>query len=72
MTQHNIKKGIELFGEKDIDAVLKELKPLHDRDVMEPKELTHEEKRAAVHYLMFPKKKQLGTIKGRGCADGRK
>jgi hypothetical protein len=39
---------------------------------MEPKELTHEEKGAAVHYLMFLMKKRLGTIMERGCANGRK
>jgi hypothetical protein len=35
-------------------------------------ELTREEKRAALHYLMILKKKRNGRIKGRGCADGRK
>ena len=42
---------------------------------MKPKhthELTPEQKRASLQYLMFLKKKRDGTIKGRGCADGRK
>jgi len=34
--------------------------------------LTHQEKRNALQYLMFLKKKRCGRIKGRGCADGRK
>ena len=35
-------------------------------------ELTREQKRAALRYLMFLKQKRCGKIKGRGCADGRK
>jgi hypothetical protein len=72
MTQHSMKKGIELYGEKGVEAVLKELKQLHDREVMIPRELTREEKRASLQYLMFLKQKRCGKIKGRGCADGRK
>ena len=75
MTQMNMKKGIKEFGDAGVDAVLSELKQLHDRKVLEPRianELTREEKRAALHYLMFLKKKRNGRIKGRGCADGRK
>jgi hypothetical protein len=34
--------------------------------------LSREDKKAALHYLMFLKKKRCGRIKGRGCADGRK
>ena len=43
--------------------------------VMEPVDganLSQAEKRAALQYLMFLKQKRNGTIKGRGCADGRK
>jgi hypothetical protein len=38
MTQHNMKKGIKLFGDAGINAVLKELQQLHlhDRKVLEP------------------------------------
>ena len=46
MTQHNMKKGIKLFGDAGIDAVLKELQQLHDRKALEPvnaKEMTTEE-----------------------------
>ncbi len=55
--------------------MLSELQQLHDRKVLEPKDadnLTQEEKKAALHYLMFLKKKRCGPIKGRRCADGRK
>jgi hypothetical protein len=75
MTQHGIKKGLKLFGDAGVTAVLKELQQLHDRDVIEPMlaaSLSSEEKQGALPYLMFLKKKRSGIIKGRGCADGRK
>jgi hypothetical protein len=55
--------------------VLKELKQLHDQNILEPtnaKTMTPTEKKRALQYLMFLKKKRTGTIKGQGCADGRK
>jgi hypothetical protein len=75
MTQYSMKKGIKLFGSDGVDAVLQELKQLHDRDVIQPvhaKALSSEDRRNALHYLMFLKQKRTGKIKGRGCADGRK
>jgi hypothetical protein len=75
MTQMSMKKGIREFGDAGVDAVLAELQQLHDRKVLEPqsaKKMTRDEKRAALNYLMFLKKKRSGRIKGRGCADGRK
>jgi len=52
-----------------------EMQQLHDRKVSEPKAahmLTREEKKKALEYLIFLKKKRCGRIKARGCADGRK
>lgn len=75
MTQYSMKQGIKEFGEAGVDAVVKELQQLHDRAVLKPRQaetMTREEKRAALHYLMFLAKKRCGRIKGRGCADGRK
>jgi hypothetical protein len=75
MTQHTMKKGIKIFGDAGVEAVLKELQQLHDRDVLKPKHadaLSHQERRGALQYLMFLKQKRSGKIKGRGCADGRK
>jgi hypothetical protein len=66
-----MKKGIKLFGEAGIEAVLKELKQLHDCKVLEPTSATtmsREDKKAALQYLMFLKKKRTGTIKGSGSA----
>lgn len=57
-----------------MQAVAKEMKQLHNHEVLEPTnstKMTREEKRKALCYLMFPKKKRCGRIKGRGCADGR-
>ena len=74
MTQHSVNKGLKVFGEAGVTAVLSELQQLHDRKVLEPKgdELTRKQKSDALRYLMFLKQKRCGRIKGRGCADGRK
>jgi len=61
LTQHSVKKGIEMFGEAGISAVIDILKQLHSREVLELK----------IRYLMFLKQKNSGQIKGRGCSDGR-
>ena len=37
MTQHTMKKGLEIFWEARVEAVLTEMKQLHDHNVMEPK-----------------------------------
>ena len=73
--QMSMKQGLRMFGEDGYAAVRKEMQQLHDRKVMQPinrKDLTLAKKREALGYLMFLKKKRNGTVKGRGCADGRK
>jgi len=53
--------------------VATELRQLHVRDVLDPKnssELTAQEQASALAYLMFLKEKRTGEVKGRGCADG--
>ena len=75
MSQHLIKKEIKLYGNAGVQAVLTELQQLHNRNVLEPTDgstLSHDERKAALPYLMFLKQKRNGIIKGRGCADGRK
>ena len=75
LTQFSLKKGLERFGKPAAEAVYKETKQLHDRKTIRPRhlaDLTINEKRKALSYLMFIKEKRCGTIKGRGCADGRK
>ena len=75
MTQHNMKQGIKIFGDEGVAAVFKEIKQIHKRDVMDPvdfKQLSVEEKKATLPYLMFLKEKRNGSIMGHGCADGRR
>ena len=69
--QMPIRRGLKLFGSQGISAVKAELQQLHDLKVMEPKPLTTTQKREALGYLMFLKRKRSGKIKARGCADGR-
>jgi Reverse transcriptase (RNA-dependent DNA polymerase) len=64
-----------IFGDDGIKAVKSELMQLHERKVMVPRhgaKLTSSQKKEALGYLMFLKRKRCGKIKGRGCADGRK
>ena len=73
--QMSMKKGLKMFGNGGYAAVKKEMQQLHDRKVMQPirrKDLSPEQKKEALGYLMFLKKKQCGKIKGRGCAGGHK
>ena len=54
-------------------AVEKEMRHLHDRGVMIPvlkKCLTPEQRKEALAYLMFLKRKRCRKVKGCGCADG--
>jgi hypothetical protein len=46
MTQHSVKKGLQVFGKAGIEAVLQEIKQIHYRHVIEPikpNSLTHKE-----------------------------
>ena len=73
MTQHGVRKGLQIFGEAGEDAITKELTQLHDRKVLKPvANLNCKERKDALKYLMFLKEKRNGVITGRGCADGRK
>lgn len=75
LTQYGIKKGLRAFGKEGDDAVSAEMQQLHDLKVMQPKaskSLSQQQRRNALQYLMFLKRKRDGRIKGRGCADGRK
>ena len=73
--QMTAKKGLKRFKEAGAQAIMNELEQIVYRRVMRGKhahELTREDKRAALRYLMFLKQKRCGKIKARGCADGRK
>ena len=73
--QMSLKRGLKLFGKDGADAVVSEMQQLDYRNVIEPvarNDLTSEQRRSALTYLMFLKQKRCGRIKARGCADGRK
>jgi hypothetical protein len=58
MTQHSVKAGLKAFGDDGAQAVVKELRQLHDREVVEPKsydKLTRQQQHDALRYLMILK-----------------
>jgi hypothetical protein len=75
LTQYTLKRGLKEFGDDGLTALGKEVQQLYTRKVSKPvngDDLTNEQKRASLRYLMFLTKKRCGRIKARGCADGRK
>ena len=61
--QVNMNQGIKMFGEAGIQTVKQEMQQLHDRKVMRAKdatEITREQKKEALAYLMFLKRKHRG------------
>ena len=70
-----LRQGIKKHGERAKDAMEVELKQLHERNVfcpVEAKALTEEQTKDGMKLLMFLKEKRDDSLKGRGCADGRK
>jgi len=68
-TQLNVQEGLKAYGEKGDEAIMKEISQLHTRKALMPcsrNKMTYDER-----YLMFLKEKRDGSIKSRGCADGR-
>ncbi len=56
-----------------MNATVSELTQLHVIDtwaVMDPSQLTNQERAKALSSLLFLKEKQCGTIKGRACING--
>ncbi len=52
LNQYHISKGINFFGKDGVDAVLAELKQLHNRMVIDPRDttnMTKEERHATLH-----------------------
>jgi len=59
ITQLNVKEGIRQFGKRGNEALLKELNQLHERQALMPKkneDMSYEERKKALRYLMFIKK----------------
>jgi hypothetical protein len=56
LTQYNLKRGLKEFGNDGIVALGKEMEQLHTRKVAKPidgKNITRDQKRASLRYLMF-------------------
>ena len=73
-TKYHVYKVLKVFGEPSISSVLKILKQLHDRMVIDPKnagKMTKCQKKEKLQYLMFLKQKRCVKIKGEGCTDVR-
>jgi len=73
LTHHSVKKVIKIYGEAGVTILIDELKELHSREVLEPKmrdELTIDERKNPLRYLMFLKQRNSGQIERQGCAEG--
>ena len=69
MTQYNMNQGLKRFGQSGVSATEKEVRQIVMMDALDPydpKEITREDRRAAMAYLMFLKVKLHGVIKARG------
>ena len=74
MTQMSAKKGLRMFGDRAAEAIIKEFKQLHEKNVFKPREfdsLSHEERKKALRAITLISEKRDGKIKGRTVADGR-
>ena len=73
--QVNVKEGIKRYGDRAVEAVIKEYAQLDEKGTFEPKDpskLTSEQKVEALNLITIVKEKRRGKIKERACADGRK
>ena len=66
---------MSIFQKEGHEATVKELdENLVGRDaidLLDPRDISQEIFHNALNYLMFLKRKRSGTVKARGCADGR-
>jgi len=66
MTQLNVQEGLKAYGEKGDEAIMKEISQLHTRKALLPcnrNDMTYDERKKALRYLMFLKEKRDGSIK---------
>ena len=64
--QMSMNRGIKEFGSGGTETVHKEMKQLHERKVpipVDPAKLSKEDRKSALQYLMFLKRKRDGSIK---------
>jgi hypothetical protein len=70
---YSLNKGMKNFGQKGMDAAIKEMKQLHNRTVFEGIKVSHMtplERKRAMESLLFLIEKRDGRIKARTCANG--
>ena len=75
LTQYNLKKGRQLFGDRADEAIQKELKEIDSFDTYIPlreQDLSEKEKKDALESLFVLTEKRDGRIKGRKVAVGSK
>ena len=73
MTQYNLKPGLRKFGERGTKAAVSELTQLHIMDtwaVMDPGQLTREDKAKALSSLLFLKEKRCGKSRDEPALTG--
>ena len=69
----SVKAGIRQYGNRAVDALLKEFMQLNDMDTflgIDPKKLTRAQKKKALKALSMITEKRDKSLKGRACADG--
>ena len=69
------KGGIRKYGDKAVEALLKEFVQLNDKDTFiatDPKNLTESQKKKSLKALSIITEKRDESLKGRFCADGHK
>ena len=74
-TQMSAKKGIQVYGERALNAIITEYKQLEDLSVFTPidvKTLPAEDRKGALHAIDLIKEKRTGKLKDRTVVDGRK
>ena len=74
MTQMTAKQGVKEFGDRAVEAIIKEFTQLNEKNVFEPKHfesLTMEDRKKALRSITLIKEKRCGRVKGRTVADGR-
>jgi hypothetical protein len=74
MAQMSVSKGIKTHGDAGKASAMKEINNLVVRDCfgeVEYKSLTPKQRKLSLPILMFMTLKRDGTLKTRGCADGR-
>ena len=75
MTQMSAQRGIKKFGQRAVDAVIKEYVQLDDKRVLSPEDatkLTTEQKQKALDAITLLKEKRCGRMKGRVVGNGKK